>query len=112
MALGEAKDYLIKSANPDIEAHDLVIDALGRTLVEAADKRRQASDLLRGSRVQYFAGSFSQLQDAPATSILYDAAWELVREGLLRPGPRFTGVLNQSPSGFCLTAAGQKRKDS
>ena len=109
MTLEEAKSYILKNLSFRMDSHNVVIDGLAGVLLDAAAKRREAADFLKGSRMQTSYGSPGNHPDAKFTSILYDAAWELVADGILRPGPVHYGVLNQTQSGFSLTQKGKEK---
>jgi hypothetical protein len=106
MTITEARAYILKHAKSSTgEAHDVEIDAIARPLEQASRQREQARAVIQGSQGQSFHGSGCS-PGARATRVLYDAAWELVGDGLLRPGYRNFGVLNERASGFCLTPKG------
>lgn len=106
MNLEEAKRYLLDMTRHPGDTHDVDLEGVCRVLVEAANARREAQAVLSGSRQRTYYSSGSG-PDNKYTAVLYDAAWELVREGVLRPGPRFFGCLNERSSGFCLTSHGR-----
>jgi hypothetical protein len=108
MTIEEAKAYILESARRPGDSHDVYLENLAHNLLEAAKMRREAEEHVRGGSVRIMYSN-SDLPEAPATSVLYDAAWELVREGVLRPGPRCFGVLNERSGGFSLTAEGKRR---
>jgi hypothetical protein len=83
-----------------------------RELLEAARRRREAAAVLAGSRSQVMYGDLGRLPEAAHTAIIYEAAWALVHEGILRPGKRAYGNLNAREDGFCLTTAGQALRKS
>lgn len=101
LTIEEAKQFIMTAAATPGDSHDVVLDNLARLLLEAAVTREEAEAMLRGDRSRHLYSSLGQHPLASATAVLYDAAWELVREGLLRPGIRHFGVLNERPSGFC-----------
>lgn len=108
MTVSEAKEYLLKSISKHNDSHDLDLDPICRSLLDAAKIRRQASEHILGrTSITYYSSGPSE--ESPYTSVIYDAAWELVLEGVLRPGPIYFGVLNERKTGFSLTAAGKKK---
>jgi len=106
--MDEAKAYILETAfRSRGDAHDVEIDGLARVLEDAALQLERAKDYARGVTYQTHYGS-GQSPAAAKTQILYDAAWELVMEGLLRPGKRHFGTLNVRESGYCLTEKGRQ----
>lgn len=108
MTAAEARNMILEAASHPSDSHDVLIDSLARVLLGAAEQRRRSDEALKGVTTVRHYGSEGQQPEAPATAILYDTAWEMVREGLLRPGPRYFGVLNERPGGFSLTTAGKQ----
>ncbi len=104
MTLNDAKELIYAQLrnNERGESHDIIIDELAKLLDQAANINEQASNLRQGTQVWHSGPS----QFSSKTIVLYEAAWELVLEGILRPGKRDLSCLNERPSGMCLTMKG------
>ena len=102
MTLEEARAYIIENLDLNSDSHHIEIDAIATTLLMEANDSR-------GDQTRHHPGSLSGYPDAKYTAVLYDAAWALVCEGILRPGPSCVGAPNQRCNGFCLTGLGREK---
>ena len=107
LTIEEAKSYILTKARSNTGFHLVSVSGVARELLEAANQRRKANDIMRGVRMETFYPSLGQTPEAPTTEVLYDAVWDLVRDGLLRPGPRFYESDAPDPNLFCLTKVGK-----
>jgi len=90
MTIEEAKQYLLDWARTPQQGggwnYDITLNDVSTVLLDAAARRKEAQRILQqGSglhgRVMHLGG---EPEGGQHTRVLYDAVWELVREGLLR----------------------------
>lgn len=95
------------------DAYSYIVDFLHRKPEPPGGYRLQGCDLTITAVIRTYLmeregmiGNVTEYQIRELSPPFYEAAWDLARRGIIRPGPRYFGATEPSGGGFSLTSRG------